>query len=107
MPRFVNAYGRLFNVVEYVALTTFSIEYLTRVWTAIEHPPWRRIGPIKSRLHFVASPSGLIDLAAVLPFWLSIIVAADLKAFLVLRLIHFFKLRRYSPAMRSLPEALC
>lgn len=55
---------------------------------------------------FVASPSGLIDLAAVLPFWLSFIVATDFKAFLVLRLIRFFKLTRYSPAMRSLLEAL-
>ncbi|MBU6464246.1 MAG: ion transporter [Proteobacteria bacterium] len=53
-----------------------------------------------------ADRSGLIDLAAVLPFWLSIIIAADLKAFLVLRLIRFFKLTRYSPAMRSLLEAL-
>ena len=48
------------------------------------------------------SPSGLIDLAAVAPFWLSFFVAADFKAFLVLRLIRFFKLTRYSPAMRSL-----
>ena len=106
VPRLTSAYGRLFNTVEYVALSVFSIEYLARVWTAIEHPPWRRLGAIKSRLHFVASPTGLIDLAAVLPFWLSIIVAADLKAFLVLRLIRFFKLTRYSPAMRSLLEAL-
>src|SRR6516164_8138009 len=51
-------------------------------------------------------PSGLVDLAAVLPFWLSFVLAADFKAFLVLRLIRFFKLTRYSPAMRSLLEAL-
>ncbi|MBU6464247.1 MAG: hypothetical protein KGL35_10345 [Bradyrhizobium sp.] len=31
LQRFANAYGRLFNVVEYVALTVFSIEYLARV----------------------------------------------------------------------------
>lgn len=106
VPRFANAYSRLFDVVEYAALTVFSIEYLVRLWTAAEHPPWRRLGAIQSRLHFAASPSGLIELAAVLPFWLSFIVAADLKAFLVLRLIRFFKLTRYSPAMRSLLEAL-
>jgi voltage-gated potassium channel len=106
VPRLANAYGNLFDIVEYAALTVFSIEYLARVWTAAEHPPWRRLGFIQSGLHFVASPSGLIDLAAVLPFWLSFIVATDFKAFLVLRLIRFFKLTRYSPAMRSLLEAL-
>src|SRR5262249_39328049 len=77
-----------------------------RLWTAVEHPPWRRLGPIGSRLRFIASPIGLIDLAAVLPFWLSFFTAADFRAFLVLRLIRFFKLTRYSPAMRSLLEAL-
>src|SRR6185437_15469847 len=44
VPRLANAYGKLFDVVEYAALTVFSIEYLARLWTAAEHPPWRRLG---------------------------------------------------------------
>ena len=106
VPRLANAHGALFEAIEYAALVVFSIEYLVRLWTAAEHPPWRRLGVIRSRLRFVTSPSGLIDLAAVLPFWLSFLVAADFKALLVLRLIRYFKLTRYSPAMRSLLEAL-
>jgi len=106
VPRLADAHSALFEAIEYAALAVFSIEYLVRLWTAAEHPPWRRLGVIRSRLRFVTSPSGLIDLAAVLPFWLSFIVATDFKAFLVLRLIRFFKLTRYSPAMRSLLEAL-
>jgi len=57
-------------------------------------------------MRFIASPLGIVDLAAVLPFWISFFFAADLKAFLVLRLIRFVKLTRYSPAIRSLLEAL-
>jgi voltage-gated potassium channel len=106
VPRLAAAYGAVFEAIEYIALTIFSLEYVVRLWTAVEHPPWRRLGAIRSALHFATSPAGLIDLAAVLPFWLSLIVAADFKAFLVLRLIRFFKLTRYSPAMRSLLEAL-
>ncbi|WP_298252959.1 cyclic nucleotide-gated ion channel [Bradyrhizobium sp.] len=106
VPRLTNVYGSLFEIIEFVALATFSFEYLVRLWTAIEHPPWRRQGAIQSRLRFAASPAGIVDLAAVLPFWLSFAVAADFKALLVLRLIRFFKLTRYSPAMRSLLEAL-
>src|SRR4029078_7944776 len=51
VPRLASAYCRLFNTVEYVALSVFSIEYLARVWTALEHPPSRRVGGIESRMH--------------------------------------------------------
>ena len=106
VPRLANAHGKLFDIVEYTATTVFSIEYMARLWTAAEHPPWRRLSAIRSRLCFFVSPGGLIDLVAVFPFWLSFVIAADFKALLVLRLARFFKLTRYSPAMRSLLEAL-
>jgi len=106
VPRLAAAHGRLFETVEYAALITFSVEYAVRLWIAVEHPPWRRLGAVGAALRFASSPAGLIDLAAVLPFWLPLVVAADFKALLVLRLVRFFKLTRYSPAMRSLLEAL-
>jgi voltage-gated potassium channel len=106
VPRYSAVYGPWFTAIEGLALLIFSLEYLARLWVAIEHPPWRRLGSIRSRLRFAVSPTGLIDLAAILPFWLSLVISADLKAFLVLRLVRFFKLTRYSPAMRSLLEAL-
>lgn len=106
VPRLASAHSALFESVEFAALMAFSIEYLARLWTSVEHPPWRRLGVIQPRLRFALSPSGLIDLTAILPFWLSFVVAADFRVFLVLRLIRFFKLTRYSPAMRSLLEAL-
>jgi voltage-gated potassium channel len=106
VPNLAALHGTAFEAIEYIALITFSIEYAARLWTAIEHPRWRRSGVIRSRLRFAVSPAGLTDLVAVLPFWLSLFVAADFKALLVLRLLRFFKLTRYSPAMRSLLEAL-
>jgi voltage-gated potassium channel len=106
VPRLAAQYGEAFEAIEYTALVTFSIEYAARLWTAIEHPRWRRFGAIRSRLRLAASPAGLIDLVAVLPFWPPLFLAADFKALLVLRLVRFFKLTRYSPAMRSLLEAL-
>ena len=106
VPRLAAAHDRLFETIESAALITFSIEYVVRLWTAVEHPLWRRLGGMRAALRFAASPAGLIDLAAVMPFWLPFLVAADFKALLVLRLVRFFKLTRYSPAMRSLLEAL-
>src|SRR3569832_245269 len=106
VPRWGTAYRRVFDAFEYAALVVFSVEYAVRLWTAVEHPLWRRFGAAGSALRFATSPAGLIDLAAVAPFWLMFLVAADFKALLVLRLIRFFKLTRYSPAMRSLLDAL-
>ncbi len=50
-------------------------------------------------------PFAVIDLLAVLPFWLPL-VGGDLRAFVVFRLLRFLKLARYSPALRSLASAL-
>ena len=58
------------------------------------------------RLPFALSLPGLVDFAAILPFWLSVFIAYDFRVLLVLRLVRFFKLTRYSPAMRSLLDAL-
>lgn len=106
VPAFAAEYSISFWAVELIAVTIFSLEYVARIWVSSEHPPWRRLGQLRSRFRFVTSPSGLIDLAAVLPFWLSMVVAPEFKTLLVLRLLRFLKLTRYSPAMRSLLEAL-
>jgi voltage-gated potassium channel len=100
------AYGRSFEFVEYAALAIFSLEYAARLWVAVEHPPWRRLGVLRAALRSSVSPAGLVDLAAILPFWLSFLVSTDFRIVLVLRLVRFFKLSRYSPAMRSLLDAL-
>ena len=106
VPAMAAAYGRLFELVEYAALAIFSLEYALRLWVAAEHPPWRRLGAFRAALRASVSPAGLIDLAAILPFWFSFLVSTDFRIVLVLRLIRFFKLSRYSPAMRSLLDAL-
>jgi voltage-gated potassium channel len=54
VPRLAAQYGEAFEAIEYAALITFSIEYAARLWTAIEHPRWRRFGAIRSRLRFAA-----------------------------------------------------
>jgi len=83
VPSLANAHSSLFEVIEYAALAAFSAEHLARLWTAAEYARWKRLGPVQCRLRFAFSPPGLIDLAAVLPFWLSFAVASGFKAFLV------------------------
>jgi voltage-gated potassium channel len=105
VPDLAKAYTLPLNAIEWTATLVFSLEYAARLWCAAEHPLLKR-SAFFGRLRFVTSFSGLIDLAAVLPFWLSVFIASDFRILLVLRLVRFFKLTRYSPAMRSLLDAL-
>ena len=105
VPELAKAYTLPLNAIEWTATLVFSLEYAARLWSAAEHPLLKR-GAFFGRLRFVTSFSGLIDLAAILPFWLSVFIASDFRILLVLRLVRFFKLTRYSPAMRSLLDAL-
>jgi voltage-gated potassium channel len=99
-------YGPLFIAIEFLSLVVFSIEYGLRLWVAVEHAPYRHLSPPRARLKFMASPLGMIDLLAILPFWLAFVLPIDLRVLLVFRMVRFLKLARYSPAMRSLLDAL-
>ncbi len=106
VPSLEARYGRWFIGVELVSLVLFTVEYLARVWVAVEHAPDRHLTPARARLKFVTSPAGIIDLLAVLPFWLALPFFGDLRSMLEFRLVRFLKLARYSPVARSLVEVL-
>src|SRR5690348_12316040 len=106
VPALNDKYSSGFYLIELIAVSVFSIEYAARAWTAYEHAPWRRFGPVGSSLRYISSAWGLIDLVGILPVWLAIFMAPEFKTLLVLRLLRFLKLTRYSPAMRSLLDAL-
>ena len=106
VPALARDYHVIFASIEYVALAVFSIEYGLRIWVAREHGPHRHLTPFRARLKYMLSPEGLVDLVAVLPFWFAPLLPDDLRMLQVLRIFRFFKIARYSPAMRSLLDVL-
>ncbi len=106
VPAYEARYALAFSAIEYVSLIVFTIEYGLRVWVAAEHGPHRHLSPTRARLKYVLSWAGLIDLIAVLPFWFAFLLPSDLRVLQVFRMVRFFKIARYSPAMRSLLEVL-
>ena len=88
------------------SLAVFTLEYGLRLWVAVEHGPHRELPPWRARLKYMISPAGLVDLVAVLPFWFAPLLPNDLRVLLVFRMVRFFKIARYSPAMRSLLDVL-
>lgn len=106
VPVLYAAYGRYFFAFELFSVGVFTIEYLLRLWTAVETPFLKRLTPGKARLYSATRPSLIIDLLAILPFYLSQFFALDLRVLRTLRLLRFLKLSRYSPAMHSLLRVL-
>jgi voltage-gated potassium channel len=106
VPRYEAAFGGGFAAIEIVSLVVFTVEYLLRIWAAAEHAPHRHLKPLRARLRYLLSADGLVDLVAVLPFWLAFVVPEEFRIVLLFRMARFLKLARYSPALRSLLEAL-
>jgi len=106
MPQLHDRYLLLFDTIEFVSLVVFTAEYLLRIWSSVEYGPHRHMSPTAARLRYILSPAGLVDLVAVLPFWFAPFVPSDLRVLQVLRVVRFFKIARYSPAMRSLLDVL-
>ncbi len=95
--------SRTLETIEKIASVAFTIEYALRIFTADllrpELPPW------KSRVKYVVSPMAAIDLVAILPFWLPMILPGSLlgmRALRLVRLLRIFKLNRYFDAMRAI-----
>ncbi len=106
VPSIERAYGDWLAVFELVSVMIFSTEYVLRLWTAVEVPFLARLSPTQARLRRALQPYMIIDLLAVLPFYLQWLIGLDLRFVRVLRLLRFLKLSRYSPAMHTLVRVL-
>lgn len=106
MPALASAYAPQFRALEIASVAAFTLEYAARLWVAPEHPPYHGLSPLRARLRAAMSPALVIDLLAIVPFYVGLLLDVDLRFLLLLRLVRFFKLARYSPGFASLVDAL-
>jgi len=106
IPAYEAQYANIFALIEYFSLVIFTVEYGLRLWSGVEHGPNQHLPPMRARMKYALSPAGIIDLVAVLPFWFAVVLPSDFRFVLVFRMVRFFKIARYSPAMRSLLDVL-
>ena len=97
VERLAVVHGKVFHDFDLISVAIFSVEYLLRLWTAVEMP--RHSHPVWGRLRWLTTPLAIVDLLAVLPFFLGFIFQFDLRELRVLRLLRIFKLSRYSNAI--------
>ncbi len=100
-------YAAIFYWFEVVTVSVFSVEYFLRVWSSVEADPdkAKHDGALALRLKFVFSFHALVDLLAILPFYLlaiGLIGSPDMRFLRAVRLLRILKLTRYSSALNIL-----
>ncbi|MFN3597504.1 MAG: potassium channel family protein, partial [Rubricoccaceae bacterium] len=87
-------YGGLLAAFEVFSVAVFTTEYALRLWAAPSDP--RYAGAVRGRLRWARTPLALVDLLAVLPFFLPAL-GFDGRVFRLLRLVRLAKFGRYVP----------
>lgn len=105
--RIAEAYGSFLVVFEIVSVAIFTLEYVARLWCAMEDPRAHARGPVAGRLGFAARPLVVIDLVSILPAYAGFLLpGADPRIIQVLRLLRLLKIARYSPALQTLMDVV-
>lgn len=82
--------------IEQSATMVFAVEYMLRVWTAVDLHDTRFRHPIWGRLAYMRSFFAIVDLVAILPAILGFLWGADLRVLRIIRLLRMLKLTRHS-----------
>jgi len=100
-------YGTFFWYFELFSVIIFSIEYVLRMWICTQNASYRH--PLFGRIKYFFSPLAIIDLIAIVPFILPMLLPVDLifmRMLRLLRLLRLLKLGRYSEAIRTMAALL-
>ena len=94
LPDLDPEFRKFLQVFEIISVIIFTIEYLLRIFVA------------SKKIRFVFSFYGIIDLMAILPFYLTFgIDLRSIRIFRLFRLFRVFKILRYSKAIQRFIKA--
>lgn len=107
VPEINSAFYSILYAFNFFAIVVFTIEYLLRIYVSdLTHPSNNRF---KSALKFIFSGYGLIDLLAILPFYLPMLIKMDLRFLRAIRLTRFLrilKLNRYNDSLKLIASVI-
>ncbi len=100
-------YETFFLWFELFSVLVFTLEYGVRLWICVESSNVDYQHPFGGRWRYLLSPMAIIDLLAILPFYLSFYLGvADWRVLRSLRLLRILKLTRYSGSLELLITVL-
>jgi voltage-gated potassium channel len=119
--RLGDRYTVVFEVVEWVSVVAFTLEYIMRMWACIEDEENRKRGPFWGRVRHAFTFYPLVDVLSILPNWFSL-VSYTVDPFLpghqsfespnfttagrIVRLVRIFKTDKYLNAFSLLGDVL-
>jgi voltage-gated potassium channel len=107
VPSIRKPYWLDLEVFEIFSVAVFTIEYILRLWVAIEDPLIREEGRWKGRLKAALRPTLLIDFLAVAPVYFTVFLPfLDFRFLRMVRLLRLLKIARYSPALSTLGRVI-
>ncbi len=94
-------YKDFFYYFDMVSAIIFTVEYVLRVWSSNHEEKYKH--SVWGRLKYMVSLGALIDLLAILPFFLHVFFGfgIDLREIRILRLFRVFRLFRLTAYMKS------
>lgn len=94
LPDLSEEFRNILKKIEFITILIFTIEYLLRLFT------------VDNKFKFIFSFYGIIDLLAILPFYLSFgIDLRSIRIFRLFRLFRIFKMLRFNKAIQHLLKA--
>lgn len=93
------AYHDVFEALEIVVVSVFTIEYAARLWSCVENPAHAGISRGLVRFRYATSFYGIVDLVSVLPFYAGRLWPLNPQLIRYLRILRLLKLARYTHAI--------
>ena len=92
-------YHQVFQWFEVFSVICFTIEYFARFWACTSQRKYKH--PFWGRVRFMMAPMAIIDLIAIIPFYLTFLHAdmRFVRSLRLFRLFQLFKLLRYSSSL--------
>ncbi|GKY98976.1 hypothetical protein MPSEU_000853300 [Mayamaea pseudoterrestris] len=107
----VEGYENMFHQVEWISVAVFTAEYVLRLIGAGADPDFACESFLKTRLRFIISFYSVIDLLAIVPFYISYALPAsfvnDYDEYLrMLRILRLLKLDKYIPSISLIDDVV-
>ena len=100
-------YSAYFAIFEVISVILFTCEYGLRIWASGARVKAAEPQLLRGRLRYICSFHGIIDLFAILPFYLQVLFPGlDLRVLRILRLLRVLKISHYSSALEDLFSAI-
>lgn len=106
VQKYAEQYGNLFQNFENFSVAFFTLEYISRLYAIVENPKYKH--PFYGRLRYAKTSMAIVDLLAILPFYLTFLPLdlRFLRIFRLMALFRMFKITRYMQAMNIFKKVI-